>query len=579
MSNRFKRFVSIICALSMLMTSMAGSFASELEGNQATPPANDPPVVTEPATEPAPESVQEPPAAEPEATSDEENTPPEEPEAPEGSDESEESVDEGQTGSDEGTPDEPGTEPAGDTEKDPAGESDGKRQDKPVQDDTSKQQDEPAKDQPNGQQDGEAKPADQNQTGEGKTAEQNPDGKDQEKPGQTDQPEEQGTVPAAANGSVNDQGPEQGAAPVNQDQAQPEQNQTGAQEAPVPQNQNETQEPETPPTAIQAEQNEDEGLNELTVNGGRKSAAADPETPVRMFLKAEKTETILLTITLAADDEIDLQINSASQSPAETTLNEEETEKALTFRKDVETGNAYLLEISAKKKTDFSIEAVSVPEENPDEQKPEEDDEDNEQTEVQNSNKEKINPEETISKEGTANADEAYQIVKPDEISDSPETPSADNAPLEIPEGASVSYQVHWDGEAAIGEIAHFVSEVTGLEQYSYRLQWQSSTDNVNWSDIDGETGEAMDILITDENCDLYWRIELVLTEKIEENADVNDSSTKGSGFAEQTQTVQNETITNAEVDNNEDTENNGDEGSEQISPSEIESEVLTESE
>jgi hypothetical protein len=323
-------------------------------------------------SEPAPESVQEPPAAEPEAPSDGENTPPEEPEVSEGSDESDESVDEGQTGSDEGTPDEPGTEPAGDTEKDPAGESDGKQQDEPVQDDSPKQQDEPAKDQPDGQQDGEAKPADQN-----------PDGKAQEKAGQTDQPEEQGSVPTDANGSGNNQGSEQGAAPVNQDQAQPEQNQAGAQEAQTTQNQHENQESETHETVLQADQNEDEGLNEqLTVNGGRKSATADPETPVRMFLKAEETETILLIITLAADDEIDLQINSASQSPEDTALNEEETEKTLTFRKDVETGNAYLLEISAEKQTDFSIEAVSVPEENPDEQKPEEDDKDKEQTEV-----------------------------------------------------------------------------------------------------------------------------------------------------------------------------------------------------
>lgn len=398
----------------MLMTSMAGSFASELEGNQATPPANDPPAVIEPVSEPAPESVQEPPAAEPEASSDGENTPPEEPEVSEGSDESDESVDEGQTGSDEGTPDEPGTEPAGDTEKDPAGESDGKQQDEPVQDDSPKQQDEPAKDQPDGQQDGEAKPADQNQTGEGKPAEQNPDGKDQEKAGQTDQPEEQGSVPTDANGSGNNQESEQGAAPVNQGQAQPEQNQTGAQEAPVPQNQNETQEPETPPTAIQAEQNEDEGLNELTVNGGRKSATADPETPVRMFLKAEETETILLIITLAADDEIDLQINSASQSPEDTALNEEETEKTLTFRKDVETGNAYLLEISAEKQTDFSIEAVSVPEENPDEQKPEEDDEDKEQTEVQKDEEIDENVVKSTDETGTDKKDEESSDDKSD---------------------------------------------------------------------------------------------------------------------------------------------------------------------
>jgi len=46
-----------------------------------------------------------------------------------------------------------------------------------------------------------------------------------------------------------------------------------------------------------------------------------------------------------------------------------------------------------------------------------------------------------------------------------------------------------------------------GYEGLDYSLQWQYSTDGENWTDVEGETGEKMDVVVTEENDLYYWRI------------------------------------------------------------------------
>lgn len=80
-----------------------------------------------------------------------------------------------------------------------------------------------------------------------------------------------------------------------------------------------------------------------------------------------------------------------------------------------------------------------------------------------------------------------------------------------LPEDRSVSFQIFWDGKAAIGEIAHFKANLVGYEGLDYTIQWQSSTDNNNWSDIAGETNESMDLLATEEANKLYYRVIVII--------------------------------------------------------------------
>ena len=58
-----------------------------------------------------------------------------------------------------------------------------------------------------------------------------------------------------------------------------------------------------------------------------------------------------------------------------------------------------------------------------------------------------------------------------------------------------------------IGDTAHFSAVLTGYDQLTYTLQWQYSPDQTEWTDLPGETGETMDIVVTEENNTVFWRI------------------------------------------------------------------------
>lgn len=58
-----------------------------------------------------------------------------------------------------------------------------------------------------------------------------------------------------------------------------------------------------------------------------------------------------------------------------------------------------------------------------------------------------------------------------------------------------------------IGDTAHFSAVLTGYEQLTYTLQWQYSPDQTEWTDLPGETGETMDVVVTEENNTVFWRI------------------------------------------------------------------------
>ena len=81
-----------------------------------------------------------------------------------------------------------------------------------------------------------------------------------------------------------------------------------------------------------------------------------------------------------------------------------------------------------------------------------------------------------------------------------------------LPENASLSFDVAWDGEPALGSTAHFIARMEGYDNLNYTLQWQYSLDNETWLDLEGETGSQMDLVITEENCAYYWRITVIIS-------------------------------------------------------------------
>ena len=81
----------------------------------------------------------------------------------------------------------------------------------------------------------------------------------------------------------------------------------------------------------------------------------------------------------------------------------------------------------------------------------------------------------------------------------------------------SVSMVINWDtDDPVLGDTAHMKAILEGYDGLSYSLQWQNSPDCETWKDITGATGETFDIMITEENNDLYWRILVYLETSVD---------------------------------------------------------------
>ena len=110
-----------------------------------------------------------------------------------------------------------------------------------------------------------------------------------------------------------------------------------------------------------------------------------------------------------------------------------------------------------------------------------------------------------------------------DEVTDTvsiPEVPAVEvpEEPAEEVPAAPANYQVNvtlsWDNDQpGLGSTAHFKAEVSGCEGVQYTLKWQRSSDNVNWYDVNGATGAQYDVVITEQNCMDYWRVQLVIAD------------------------------------------------------------------
>ena len=110
-----------------------------------------------------------------------------------------------------------------------------------------------------------------------------------------------------------------------------------------------------------------------------------------------------------------------------------------------------------------------------------------------------------------------------DEVTDTvsiPEVPAVEvpGEPAEEVPAAPANYQVNvtlsWDNDQpGLGSTAHFKAEVSGCEGVQYTLKWQRSSDNVNWYDVNGATGAQYDVVITEQNCMDYWRVQLVIAD------------------------------------------------------------------
>lgn len=111
-----------------------------------------------------------------------------------------------------------------------------------------------------------------------------------------------------------------------------------------------------------------------------------------------------------------------------------------------------------------------------------------------------------------ANADKPEEDGELDEdfiLPEEGELPEEDAEP-EIPEIDFSTLSVAISAESDVVELGGdmvLTAMLTGFEDLNYTLQWQFSTDNENWADVDGATGSTLRVQMNEENRDYFWRV------------------------------------------------------------------------
>ena len=85
-----------------------------------------------------------------------------------------------------------------------------------------------------------------------------------------------------------------------------------------------------------------------------------------------------------------------------------------------------------------------------------------------------------------------------------------EDAESEIPEIDFSTLSVAISAESDVVELGDdmvLTAILTGFEDLNYTLQWQFSTDNANWADVDGATGSTLRVQMNEENRDYFWRV------------------------------------------------------------------------
>lgn len=111
-----------------------------------------------------------------------------------------------------------------------------------------------------------------------------------------------------------------------------------------------------------------------------------------------------------------------------------------------------------------------------------------------------------------ANADKPKEDGELDEdftLPEEGELPEEDAEP-EIPEIDFSTLSVAISAESDVVELGGdmvLTAILTGFEDLNYTLQWQFSTDNANWANVDGATGSTLRVQMNEENRDYFWRV------------------------------------------------------------------------
>lgn len=169
-------------------------------------------------------------------------------------------------------------------------------------------------------------------------------------------------------------------------------------------------------------------------------------------------------------------------------------------------------------------EEAEEPKEEPDEEPEEKPETESEEAETEP----ETEPEELKEEPEEAETDPVTEPEEeqPEEAETDPETEPEEEQPEEnesesengegkIPDESEdrfVKTNLKWDVVfPIIGDTAHLSAELIGYDELEYTLQWQTSPDKEQWTDVPEATDLTLDVLMTEENNHYYWRLVVYL--------------------------------------------------------------------
>ena len=129
---------------------------------------------------------------------------------------------------------------------------------------------------------------------------------------------------------------------------------------------------------------------------------------------------------------------------------------------------------------------------------------------------EEAEPEEAEEAEAAEDEEPAVEDEEPAEETEV----AADEEPVaELDPDREIRIRAQWDGDLSYGDEVTLVAELTGYENAVYTVQWETSKDNANWTEVEGATELTYTFVLTEDNCQDSWHLAVNVTGIIVEEA------------------------------------------------------------
>ena len=129
--------------------------------------------------------------------------------------------------------------------------------------------------------------------------------------------------------------------------------------------------------------------------------------------------------------------------------------------------------------------------------------------------------EEAVESEEPAEGEEPAEdeeVAEGEERAEDEEAAEGEKPAEEAPEAVlnpnrEIRIHVEWEGEELhFGDESTLIAELVGYDNAVYTLQWQTSKDSENWTNVEGATGLTYTMTVTEDNWQDLWRLNVNVT-------------------------------------------------------------------